>query len=487
MEQPVSAPIPAASPPELARFTAVQLVSGYRSGAFTPREAMDEIIATLERIDAVCNVVVTDLYEQARAEADRISSAYQSGSELGPLAGVPVTIKDLVFVKGVAAKAGAPSLKDYVPDTDAFVVQRLRQAGAIVICKTTTCESGYKLTADSPLTGITRNPWDPGRTSGGSSGGAAAAVAAGGGPIAIGTDGVGSIRVPSSFCGVFGLKPTFGRVSRAPGFFPPSWGSLAHTGPISRSVEDAAIMLGVIAGYDARDAASLSIPYQDDRHPVEWVKTLKIGISPDLGYAAVDPDVRAAFENAVKAFSDLGAQLVEADLAIDSNILEDVLQPIAFSEQAASVGERAEEDFAGSDPEFRAVLAKGREYTGVDYVEATHRRNRLRAQFVQLFTGVDFLITPTVATTAFGAGDIGVDSIDGRRVEDHLGWSPFTWPINLTGLPATTVPCGFDRAGLPIGLQIVAPWFNESGLLSVASAFESAKPWREVWPTLGDG
>jgi aspartyl-tRNA(Asn)/glutamyl-tRNA(Gln) amidotransferase subunit A len=273
-------------------------------------------------------------------------------------------------------------------------------------------------------------------------------------------------------------------VSRAPGFFPPSWGSLAHTGPISRTVEDAAIMLDVIAGYDARDGASLSMPYRDDRHPTDWIRGRTIAVSPDLGYAAVDPEVRTAFDAAVAVLRDLGAEVVDIDLDVDGGLLEDVLQPIAFSEQAASVGERRDQDFAESDEDFKALLATGRTYSGVDYVTATHRRNQLRARFVALFRDVDFFVTPTVAVTAFAAGTLGVDSIDGRAVESHLGWSPFTWPINLTGLPAATVPCGFDRAGLPIGMQIVAPWFDENPLLSIASAFESAKPWHGSWPAL---
>lgn len=474
----------AAAPGELARLSATDLLAGYRSGAFTPSDAMEEILSQLEIVDGACNVVVTDLYDSARAAAEAATAAYRSGKDLGPLAGVPVTIKDLVFVKDVAAKGGAPSLKDFAAPTDAFVVERLKAAGAIVTCKTTTCESGYKLTADNPVTGITRNPWSRDRTSGGSSGGAAAAVAGGGGPIAIGTDGVGSIRVPSSFCGVFGIKPTFGLVSRAPGFFPPSWGSLAHTGPITRTVADAALMLDVIAGHDPRDAASLRT---DTRYPTPQAGSLEgmtIGISPDFGYAPVDPDVAAAFEAGVSALVELGAKSVQLDALVPADILESILKPIALSEQAGSVGDRDESAFSQSDADFRTVLAKGRTYSGVDYLEATHRRSKLRARFLDVFSGIDVLASPTVAVTAFTAGELGVDTIAGRTVDRHLGWSPFTWPINLTGLPAATVPCGFDQAGLPIGLQLVAPWLEENRLFKVAAAFEAARPWAQHWPAL---
>ncbi|MEW5420546.1 amidase [Amorphus sp. 3PC139-8] len=484
MSQSIVSGAQATAPQDLACLSAVELVAGFRSAAFSPSEVMAQVIGRLETVDAACNVVVTELYDQATAAAEAATAAYRSGAVLGPLAGVPVTIKDLVFVKDVVAKGGAPSLADFVPKADAHVVARLQEAGAIITCKTTTCESGYKLTADSPVTGITRNPWSTDRTSGGSSGGAAAAVAGGGGPIAVGTDGVGSIRVPSSFCGVFGIKPTYGLVSRAPGFFPPSWGSLAHTGPIARTVADAATMLEVLAGYDARDAASFPSAYHFDTAGDGSLKGLVIGISPDLGYAAVDPQVAAAFEAAVATLSELGADVRLLETGIAPNILEDILQPIAFAEQAASVGERDDQAFDASDPDFLKVIARGRTYSAVDYVEASHRRSKLRGRFLELFGSVDVIATPTVAVTAFAAGTLGVDRIDGRPVDPHLGWSPFTWPMNLAGLPAASLPCGFDTDGLPIGLQVVAPWLQEERLVTVASAFELARPWAQHWPAL---
>jgi aspartyl-tRNA(Asn)/glutamyl-tRNA(Gln) amidotransferase subunit A len=474
----------AAAPKDLARLSAGDLVAGYRAGDFTPSEAVGQVIDQLQAVNAACNIVVTDLFDQALEAAADATAAYARGAELGPFAGVPVTIKDLVFVKDVVAKGGAPSLADFVPATDAHVVAKLKQAGAIVTCKTTTCESGYKLTADSPVTGITRNPWSTDRTSGGSSGGAAAGVAGGGGPIAVGTDGVGSIRVPSSFCGVFGIKPTYGLVSRAPGFFPPSWGSLAHTGPIARTVADAALMLEVLAGYDARDAATFRSKVAFGEAVGGSLKGMTVGVSADLGYAAVDPDVRAAFEAAVTALEELGATIVPVDMGIAPDILEDILQPIAFTEQAGSVGARDDSAFEASDPDFLEVIARGRGYSGVDYVEASHRRAKLRGRFLELFGGIDVLATPTVAVTAFAAGALGVDTVDGRRVDRHLGWSPFTWPMNLAGLPAASIPCGFDTAGLPIGLQVVAPWLREDRLIAVAAAFETARPWAGHWPRL---
>jgi aspartyl-tRNA(Asn)/glutamyl-tRNA(Gln) amidotransferase subunit A len=472
------------APTGLGALSATEIIAGYRRKAFTPRDVIDDTIAALEATNEACNAVVTPMYEQARAEADRVTREMRAGDAKGPLAGVPVTIKDLVFVAGVPAYGGSPMNNAFVPKVDAAVVSALKASGAIVTCKTTTCESGYKLTADSPVTGTTRNPWNPARTSGGSSGGAAAGVAAGCGPIAIGTDGVGSIRVPSSFCGVFGLKPTFGLVPRSPGFSPPSWASLAHTGPITRTVADAALALEIIAAYDLRDPASLPVPPRRFDTKAGPLNDLRIGASADLGYAPISADVRAAFSKALAILDSCGAQVTIDGPGLDPGILEHTLKPIAFTEQAAAVAGKTTVDLASSEADYRDVVSAGRRYSGTDYVEAGYRRGQARNAFLKLFERVDALVTPTVAVTAFEAGRIGVDRIDGTMVDPHLGWSPFTWPINLVGLPAATLPCGFDRDGLPIGLQIVAPWLDEPTIFRIAAAFEAAQPWSSFWPPL---
>jgi aspartyl-tRNA(Asn)/glutamyl-tRNA(Gln) amidotransferase subunit A len=471
------------APQSLARLSALEMLDGYRAGKFTPRDVIDEVIGALKSTDALCKVMTTDMFASARVSADHATAAWKAG-DAKALTGVPVTVKDLIYVAGTEAKGGAPALDGFVPDVDAAVVTAVKDAGAIITCKTTTCESGYKLTADSPVSGITRNPWHLGRTSGGSSGGAAAAIAAGCGPLAIATDGVGSIRVPCSFCGVFGLKPTYGLVPRSPGFFPPSWPSLAHTGPIARTVADAALLLGVIAGHDRRDPGSLPLERRSFAARVGRLDGLRIGFSADFGYAAVVSDVRTAFRHAIDALADLGADVRAAEPGVDPDLLEGVLKPIAFTEQAAATSARGPALFAGSDQDYRDVIARGRTYSGVDYMVATHRRMIMRGRFAELFRNIDALVTPSVAVTAFAAGSIGVDEIDGRKIDRHLGWSPFSWPINLAGLPAATVPCGCDHDGLPIGMQIVAPWLAEDTILSIAAAFEQAHPWTNVWPPL---
>jgi aspartyl-tRNA(Asn)/glutamyl-tRNA(Gln) amidotransferase subunit A len=332
------------------------------------------------------------------------------------------------------------------------------------------------------VSGVTRNPWNRARSSGGSSGGAAAAVAAGCGPLAIGTDGVGSIRVPSAFCGVVGLKPTFGLVPRSPGFSPPSWASLAHTGPIARTVADTALLLEVIAAHDPRDAASLPVAARSFDVTPGRLDGLTIGVSADFGFAAVDAEVRSAFQSATETLAGLGAEMVPDCVALSPDMLERILKPIAYTEQAAAVAGYEAEDLAASDDDYRGVVAAGRGYSGTDYVEAGYRRTALRSSFLDLFQTVDALVTPTVAVTAFRAGALGVDQVAGVAVDRHLGWSPFSWPVNLTGLPAATIPCGFDDGGLPIGLQIIAPWLDEALILRIAAAFEHARPWVQFRP-----
>lgn len=481
--------LPAARPDvpkigSLARLSAIDLLAGYREKRFSPSDVIEEVIAALEATDALCKVMVTPMFDAARADAERATKAWRSGATVGALAGVPVTVKDLIFVAGVPARGGAPLFNQFVPDVDSAVVTSLRKAGAIITCKTTTCESGYKLTADSPVSGITRNPWSLDRTSGGSSGGAAAAVAAGCGPLAVGTDGVGSIRVPASFCGVFGIKPTFGLVPRAPGFFPPSWASLAHTGPIARTVRDAALLLEAIAGHDVRDAASLPVPPRRFDVSPGSLEGLKIAFTADFGFAAVSPDVRKAFDAALDVLAQLGAELTRDDVGLDPEVLEHTTKAIAYTEQAGAIVARDAAQLALSDAEYRDVITRGRQYSGTEYIDAMHRRTQLRGQFVKLFQRADILVTPTVAVTAFAAGTLGIDRVDGRAVDRHLGWSPFSWPINLAGAPAATIPCGFDGNGLPIGLQIVGPWLEEGRIFRVAAAVEEALGLSGRWPDL---
>jgi len=290
--------------------------------------------------------------------------------------------------------------------------------------------------------------------------------------------------VPASFCGVFGIKPTFGLVPRSPGFFPPSWGSLAHTGPIARNVADAALMLEVIAGFDRRDAVSLPQPGRSFAAEPGRLDGLTIASTPDWGFAPVDPEVRESFMAALDVLADLGAEIVPFSGTIDPNVLDEVLKPIGYTEQAAAVMGRDADLLQLSEAEFRAVVEQGGTYRGVDYVAALHRRALLRNELLGPFASCDLIVTPTVAVTAFEAGEIGCDTIDGKAVDKHLGWSPFSWPVNLAGLPAASIPCGFDTGGMPIGLQMIGAPLAEDVIIRVAAAFEAQQPFADRRPSL---
>jgi aspartyl-tRNA(Asn)/glutamyl-tRNA(Gln) amidotransferase subunit A len=244
-----------------------------------------------------------------------------------------------------------------------------------------------------------------------------------------------------------------------------------------------ALLLEVIAGHDARDAASLPVGRRCFDTTPGRLDGIRIAFTLDLGFAAVSPDVRRAFANAVEVFTDLGAELQADDPGLDPEVLERTIRPIAYTEQAAAVMERDAQALARSDRDYQELIARGRNYRGIEYVEALHRRTMLRGQFLKLFQRAQALITPTVSVTAFAAGTLGVKKIEDRAVDPHLGWSPFSWPINLAGLPAATIPCGFDRDGLPIGLQIVAPWLEEGLIFRLAAAFEATGISSGRWPT----
>src|SRR5438105_3303408 len=386
-------------------MAAADLAAGIARRKISPVEVVDAVlarIAALERLNAYVTVDAEGARHAARA-AERL--VRRKGARLGPLHGVPFSVKDLLVTKGVRTTFGTPIYKDNVPTEDAPMVARLKAAGAIMIGKTSTPTFGWIGATHNLLVGATRNPWNLERTPGGSSGGASAAVAAGLAPLAVGTDGGGSIRIPASFSGIYGLKPTFGRIP----VYPPSaaW-SLSHVGPMARTVRDAALMLQVSAGPDERDASSLPAPGVDYVKALRGgVKGLRVAYSDTLGYAeVVDPEVREACGKAARAFRELGCRVEEIDPGWPS--------PFAA---------------------WRAIFAGG-------------------------------IATRLASYTS------------------EWAWSPFTYPFNLTGQPAASVPCGFTRGGLPIGLQVVGRRFDDATVLRASAAFEAARPWAQNRPPL---
>jgi len=469
---------------DLWKISGLQLARMISSKKVKPSEVMGAILARIEKVNPKLNAYCTLAQESAMAEARAADRKVTRAKSLGPLFGVPVSIKDLIFTKGLRTTFGSRMHENFIPDQDEVVVERLKAAGAIVLGKTTSCEFGYKSVTDSPLWGITRNPWNLEMTPAGSSGGAAAAVASGMGPLAVGSDGGGSIRAPASFCGIFGLKPSRGRIPLYP--LLPGWETLdrrlAHLGPLTRTVADAALMMEVMAGPDDRDPLSLPggrVAFR--RELKKGIRGLKIAWSLDIGYAVVDERVKAAVESAVKAFAELGAKLEIA--SPDFPPMHDAFQLIFAAGCAGSIGDRLEEWKDRLDRGLVRLTEIGLKASAADYIRATNRSHILWEKMQAFFEKYDLLLTPTLSVPPFPVGIDWPREVAGQKVHP-LNYLAFTYPFNLTGQPAASVPCGWTDDGLPIGLQIVGKRFADVTVLRAAAAFEEARPWTDRWPVL---
>ena len=358
---------------ELCWLSALELAASIREKKVSPVEVVDAVIARLERVNPKLNALCTVTAEEARDAAQAAEVSVMIGEELGPLHGVPVSIKDLLFTRRLLTTGGSRLFADHVPEEDAVSVERLKGAGAIILGKTNTPEFGHKGVTDSPLFGITRNPWNPALTPGGSSGGAGAAVAAGVGPLALGTDGGGSIRIPASLCGIYGLKPSFGRVPQGPGF--PGWESLSHTGPMTRTVRDAALMLDALAGPDDRDRLSLPAdagsPFLDACE--DGLAGLSVAWSTDLGHGIVDPEVAEICAKAAEVFETLGCHVEVVTPGWENP--EEIFRTIAPAETYCAWGERLEDSADRLDRSLVALLRHGQGITARQYLAATARRH----------------------------------------------------------------------------------------------------------------
>ncbi len=473
---------------EICRMDATALVQSVSARELSPVEVVDAVLNRLDRLDPALHMFTTVTPDRARQDAKRIEADLAAGREVGPLAGVPTGVKDLIYTKGIRTASGSHAYADFVPDEDDVVVERITAAGAIVIGKTQVPEFGYSGTGQTPLAEPTGNPWNPERTSGGSSAGSGAAVATGVGPFSLGSDGGGSIRIPASFCGVYGIKPTMGRVPLWPGTkderYPgvSSWESLEHIGPLTRTVADAALVLSVVAGYDDRDRLSIR---SDD---VDWLRAvdgdlrgLRVAYSPDLGYAAVDPAVRAVVDRAAEVFErDLGCTVERADPGWDDPY-EALLTMILAESDLAGMRRMADELGERFSPHLAEVLRV--DWTAEQLTSAVVRRKAVNNAAWKFFRSYDLLLTPTLAVPPFAHGLQGPPVIDGREV-DGFYWLSFTFPFNFTGQPAATVPAGFTEDGLPVGMQIVGRRMDDALVLRASTAFETAAPWRDQWPPI---
>ena len=455
----------------LAECSASTLLQLYRSGVASPLDATREILARIERLNPQLNAFCLVDAEAALQSARQSEARWQRGAPMGPLDGVPVSIKDLILTRGWPTRRGSRTVDAAQAwDVDAPVTARLREAGAVLLGKTTTPEFGCKGETNSPLTGISRNPWDLSRTPGGSSGGTAAAVAAGLGPLSVGTDGAGSVRIPAAFCGNFGLKPSFGRV---PAYPLSPFGSVSHLGPHTLSVADAALMMNVISQPDARDWTALPADGRDYRVGLDdGVRGLRIAYSPTLGYARnVHPEVAAAVERAVQDLATLGAVVEAVDPGFDDPL--DICTGLWFLGAYTVWSGLTPAQQAVCDPDFQAEAALGARLTALDVQQLHLRRGALGSQLRQFMQRFDLIATPAVAVPAFAARPAGHTPM---TPADMLGWTPFSYPFNLSQQPAASIPCGLTGDGLPIGLQLVGPMFGDALVLRACRAYESLRP-----------
>ncbi|WP_160122472.1 amidase [Rhodovarius lipocyclicus] len=463
---------------ELGFMPAAELQRAYAARDLSPVEVTQALLARIEALDPKINAITMLTPELALAQARAAEAAYAPGGTPRPLEGVPVTLKDMHPTKGLVTGGGSLATKDWVPTEDAPCIARLHAAGTITLGKTTVPEFGWKGVSQSTLNGITHNPWKHGYNAGASSAGAAAGAAAGYGPLHLGSDGGGSVRMPAHFCGVFGMKPTYGRIPYWP---VPNNDYATHMGPLTRTVLDGAMMLKAMAGPHPWDHTSCETP------PADYPALLKadmrgkrIAYSPDLGHARVDADVAALVAQAVTAFEDMGAtvELVTPAWGTQGPELARFFWPAGYLARANLYLDTWREKM---DPGLVAMMEAGRGFGAeqyhvmrarkLEYVEAIHR----------FFADYDFLLTPAVSTAAFPAHLLQPEDWP-QHPWDWLMWAEFSYPFNFSGNPAASLPCGFTPAGLPVGLQVVGRRFDDLGVLQASAAFEAARPWAQHRP-----
>lgn len=438
---------------------AATIANQVRQRELSPSEALDGALDSIRRCDPAVNAFTHVLESSARAEAQVVERALSRGEPAGALAGVPVAIKDAIWVAGVPATNGSRALLDFVPDVDALPVARLRQAGALIVGKTNNPELCYRGITDNAVYGRTVNPWATDRTPGGSSGGSAAAVAYGAVPLALGTDGGGSIRIPASFCGVAGLKPSVGRVPPGSGFR--GWETLTVVGPLAWDAADLGLCMAVLAGanHDAGEGPD--------------ARTLRLAYSADLGCLPVEPAVRQAFDKAVATMGAEGWRVEEAHPAVTHDIVA-LWNEIAICEGYAADRHLLDREPDALEPDTRRLLEAGRGRSAAEYLDAMWERLRYGQAWQALFECYDVLLTPAMPVTAFSHGRFAPVKIDGRPVDQFFDdWCALSLPANLLGTPAASVVCGYDQNDLPIGLQVTGGHDADELVIAVAVAWES--------------
>ena len=461
---------------EYAFMTALELKDRIARGEISPVELVESSLARMEELEPTLNCFVQTSPDMALEAARRAEKAATAGEALGLLHGLPISVKDLIAVDGLKLTFGSRAMADNVAAVDAPSVDRARRQGACIVGKSTTSEFGCKAVGDSPLTGVTPNAWNLAKTPGGSSCGAATSVAAGITPFALGTDGGGSVRIPSSLSGLFGIKAQFARVAVYPASATPT---LAHVGPLARTVRDGALLLGAIAGHDRRDPFGVAQPVPDFLDACDRsVRGMRLAWSPTLGYAQPTGEVVAIVEDAVRTFEDLGCTVDLVERVMDDDPLA-----LWMAEFYAGVGTRLKDVLANQpellDPAVADVLAGALDQEMGEYYARVFQRYDFREKMRVFFEDYDLLLTPTLPVPAF---DVKCDAPPELPDRNIVSWVYYTYPFNLTGQPAASVPAGWTRDGLPVGMQMVSKTLHEEDIFRAAAAFEAARPWADRKP-----
>ena len=459
------------------------------SGSISPVDLVEDILERIEDLNEELHAYITVMRDSARKEAKKAEADIKEGKYLGPLHGIPVSLKDLIYVRGVRSTSGSRILSDFVPNHDATVVRRLKQVGAIVVGMNNTHEFACGITNINPHYGSSRNPWDPARMSGGSSGGSAVAVSAGMAVGALGTDTSGSIRVPSSLCGLFGLKPTYGRVSKF-GVMPLA-PSIDHVGPMARTSWDTAALLQAIAGYDMLDESTLDLPVPDYLQIVsesdDKSRKFTLGVPKEYFFDLIDPRVMDVFENCLGEMHACGVSTVPVTLN-ETRKISDAWKAFRLGESAAvhSSWLKSRRNEYGSD--VLTMLERGTKITAVEYITALRYKKELKDDFLRAMNGLDGLLVPTTAISAPLLDETSID-INGKNTEVYVALSRLTTVFDITGLPALNVPAGLVDGNLPIGVQLVGKEFDEGALLRIANMYERSSKISEtmIAPCLRDG
>jgi Asp-tRNA(Asn)/Glu-tRNA(Gln) amidotransferase A subunit family amidase len=467
---------------DIAYMPAFKMAKEIRTQSLTSEEITEIMIERIEKFNPILNAYCTTTFDMARESAKKADKKIKNGEKVGLLNGIPISIKDLVYMKNIRTTFGSKIYENFIPDMDDVVVTRLKKAGSVILGKTNTPEFGFKGVTDNIMFGASKNPWNLEKTTGGSSGGAAGAEASGLCTIAQGSDGGGSIRIPSSLCGIYGLKPTFGRVPQYPKEL--IFGeSLSVKGPIVRYVKDAALMLDVIKGSFLGDRHALpddNVDYLNivDKKP----KDLKIGYTLDLGYAkTIDRQVEKAVIDSLEVFRKYNWIVEEIKMKLRKPEL--VFYTLWISKLAFELSPKLKEWEDKMDPDLIKLVKGGMGYDAFSLIRAMKARKEIYEKFFKIFKDIDILITPTTAVPAFDLGIMFPKKINDRNVSP-TAWQAFTFPFNLTEQPAASIPCGWSKEGLPIGMQIIGRKFDEKTILQVSKAFEEAKPWQVKRPNL---